>query len=530
MSHPATAHLQRTIAAWAPGWLVPAFVLGYTQQPITIFYNEALAVLGWGVVLLLLAGRGAHEWAKVLGVALLAAALLSVLLAAVQYIAPGWVDGQWIARPATPGRAYANLRQPNQLSSLMLMALCCVPALWAARPAAWRWAWLVLAALTLGIAFSSSRTGAVGMVLLAGWALLDRGLPGPVRRWFVAGVVWLAVWWALLWAWGHFGGTTYFAEARLGSGSDISSSRFRIWSNTLELIALHPWSGVGWGNFNAAWTFTIFPERPTAFFDHTHNLVLQLAVELGIPVTALLLGGLGALVWLGWPGLRQADRQRALWSRACLMMLMLLLWHSLLEYPLWYPYFLFPAIAALVIYVVLGGQARGASLGAAWALGLRLLARAAGIVMVVGAAWAIWDYQRIVQIFAPHGERGQAPLIDRIEDGRGSWLFGHHADYALVTTADRPEEVFDGFERPLRHLIDARLMVAYAKALHGRGEHDKALYVAQRLREFRHPLGEAFFAACDVDVPEPEPEPEPATRPFQCERTPVLLGYRDVLP
>lgn len=508
---------------WPAVCLLPAFVCGFSQQPSTIFYNVALAWLGWGGALVLLAGRGAVDWARTLGWALLAAGLVSVLLAAVQYLAPGWVDGQWIARPATPGRAYANLRQPNQLSSLLLMAVCCVPALWAGRPAAWRWAWPVLAALTLGIAFSSSRTGAVGMVLLAGWALVDRGLPVPVRRWLVAGVAWLALWWALLWAWGHFGGTTYFAEARLGSGSDISSSRFRIWSNTLDLIAMHPWTGVGWGNFNAAWTFTIFPDRPTAFFDHTHNLVLQLAVELGIPATLMLLGGLAGLVWLGWPGLAQADRQRALWSRACLMMLMLLLWHSLLEYPLWYPYFLFPAIAALGTYVVLGWHARGRAPVVAGPL-RKGVTRAAGAVMIAGAVHAMWDYQRIVQIFAPHGERGQAPLIERIDDGRGSWLFGHHADYALVTTAERPEEVFDGFARPLRHLIDARLMVAYAKALHGRGEHDKALYVAQRLREFRHPLGEAFFAVCDSEAP------EGAATPFQCERVPVLLDYRDVLP
>lgn len=531
MSFPSRPPASSSPAAWVASLLLPAFLCGFSQQPSTVFYNGALAVVGWGGVLLFLAGRGVLDWARALGWGLLAAGLASVVLAAVQYLAPAWADGQWIARPVTPGRAFANLRQPNQLSSLLLMAVCCVPALWAGgRPGAWRWAWPVLAALTLGIAFSSSRTGAVGMGMLAVWALVDRGLPRAVRRWFVAGVVLLALWWALLWAWGHLGGTTYFGEARLDSGSDISSSRFRIWSNVLDLIALHPWTGVGWGRFNAAWTLTAFPDRPVAFFDHTHNLVLQLAVELGIPAATGLLVLVAALLWSGRGGLRDADPQRALWSRACLMMLMLLGWHSLLEYPLWYPYFLLPALAAGGIYLALGWARAplpdplpraGAGAGPGkWALGMRL----AGIVMIVGALHAIWDYQRIVQIFAPHGLAGRAPLAERIEAGRGSWWFGHHADYALVTMAEHPSDVFDGFRRPLLHLIDARLMVAYAKALAERGERDKAVYVAQRLREFRHPLGEAFLAVCE------EAPPSGPDQPFQCDTQPVALGFEDVLP
>ena len=80
------------------------------------------------------------------------------------------------------------------------------------------------------------------------------------------------------------------AEARFSAKGDISSSRFAIWSNTLALIRAHPWLGVGFGEFNFAWTLTPFPDRPVAFFDHTHNLPLQFAVELGVPLALLVLG------------------------------------------------------------------------------------------------------------------------------------------------------------------------------------------------------------------------------------------------
>ena len=92
--------------------------------------------------------------------------------------------------------------------------------------------------------------------------------------------------------------------------SDISSSRFGIWSNTLALIAAHPWAGVGFGEFNFAWSLTPFPGRPTAFFDHTHNLPLQLAVELGLPLATLVIVLLLAALWRAWRAGRRGRHRR----------------------------------------------------------------------------------------------------------------------------------------------------------------------------------------------------------------------------
>jgi O-antigen ligase len=443
---------------------------------------------------------------------LLLAALLSTAIALAQYFTPTLADGTWIAKPTTPGRAFGNLRQPNHLASLMLLGLCVLPLV--VSETRRRWAWVAMAALTLGVALSSSRTGMLSLVGLALWAALDRGLPGWARRLFWAAPVVVVGWWLGLWAWGEVGGTAYFGEARLESGGDLSSSRFAIWSNTLALIAAHPWAGVGWGNFNAAWTFTPFPDRPVAFFDHSHNLVLQLMVELGIPAALALLG---ALAWVLWRarGALSLPGEAGLAARAALMVLAVLGWHSLLEYPLWYAYFLLPAAFALGLFLGLGAPSRPAVPAPAWT---RWLFPLAGGLMVAGSLHAMVDYQRVVQIFKPSGEAGRASLAERIRIGQRSHWFAVHADYAAVTTAPRPSEVFEQFERPLRHLIDARLMIAYAKALHERGEDDRALYVVHRLREFRHRLGRDFLAVCE--------QPDPPH--FPCGPEPKHLGWRDV--
>jgi hypothetical protein len=113
-----------------------------------------------------------------------------------------------------------------------------------------------------------------------------------------------------------------------------------------------------------------------------------------------------------------------------------------------------------------------------------------------------------------------APLADRIADGRRSVLFGHHADYAAVTTEPRDQSLAS-FRRPLHQLVDVRLLIAYIEALRAHGRDAEALYAAQRLREFRRDDAQAYFEDCTPDHPSP---------PFQCDSTPVPLTWRDLRP
>ena len=153
---------------------------------------------GAGFLLVWALGRrwlSLHLLARTVAVAWLAAALLSSVMALLQYF--GQVDGglaDWITR-TDAGSAFANLRQRNQFASLTSIGLVSVlfMAQWQARrlldhaPLVRQ---LLLAAaillLALGNAASSSRTGAVQWLLVAGMALLwDRQGQHPVLRWSV---------------------------------------------------------------------------------------------------------------------------------------------------------------------------------------------------------------------------------------------------------------------------------------------------------------------------------------------------------
>ena len=448
-------------------------------------------------------------------VALLVAGAVGAVIGAIQVFVPQWTDGQWIADIAG-GRAAGNLRQPNHLSSLLLWSL--VALVWLAeRERIGRLATMLLGTLLLaGIVLTASRTGILGVLLLAAWGLLDKRMSRPGRARLLVSPIVFGLLWVGLAAWAHQAHQAFGGDEQLAKG-DISSSRFGIWANTLALIARHPWTGVGWGEFNFAWTLTPFPGRPVAFFDHTHNLPLQFAVELGLPLAALVLALLGWALWQAFRASgRCADAATASTLRAAFVMVLLMAVHSQLEYPLWYAYFLLPTAFAFGLCVDgRAGAGVAARPPARRSNGLRL----AAALLFVGTVASLVDYGRVVVIFAPGSSA--APLAERIADGKRSWLFGHHADYAAVTTAEHVGDPRQAFARVPHYLLDTRLMMAWARSLEEDGQHDAARHVAQRLREFRSESSQAFFEVCDLLEDE-----DAAAAPFQCQAPAAAVDYR----
>lgn len=459
-------------------------------------------------------------------VATVFAGVLSVALALIQVFAPHWADGDWIARSSTPGRAGGNLRQPNHLSSLLLWAM--VALVWLHETLAERQAApqlkqvrvitaVLMALLIFGDVLTVSRTGTVCIVLLALWGVIDKRLSRFSRV-----LLWLApLFYVLSWLgmneWAQAGAQSSFAGGTQLQKSDLSSSRFAIWANTWELIKQNPWFGVGWGEFNFAWSLTPFPGRPVAFFDHTHNLPLQLLVELGIPLGTLVLALLAWALWKAFVACRTASAADSLTVRAAFIMVLMMVVHSMLEYPLWYAYFLLPT--AFALGVCLGhaspDDVEPDAKASPW---LRRSLIGASLALMVGTGASVFDYLRVSAIFSADDD---TPLSYRIAQGQRSWFFAHHADYAAATVATHPSTAMKAFRRAPHYLLDTRLMMAWAKAYAEKGDVERARYLVERLREFRNPDAAEFFAECEAERPAGMPEP------FQCKPSTRRLTYQD---
>lgn len=528
-------------SVWRQGWpallAVALMAVGALLSPVLYRLPSALMLSALGLLFaaamkLIVAVSGAatlrgRNAFQAFCIALVTAGLLSLIPATIQIFRPEWSDGTWIAHVGGHGRAGGNLRQPNHLSSLLLWSVAALVWLhdsWVEKRTpitAWRVATTIaFIALLFGDVLTVSRTGTVCVVLLALWGVFDKNLSrySRVLLW-LAPLIYALCWFAMS-QWHGAGGVEGFAGSAQLQKSDPSSSRFGIWANTLVLIQQNPWLGVGWGEFNFAWTLTPFPGRPVAFFDHTHNLPLNLLVELGIPLGTLVLVLLGWSLWKAFVACRITPQPHSTMVRTAFVMVLMIAVHSMLEYPLWYAYFLLPTAFALGICLGHSAPVDPATANETASPWPRRALLAASAALVLGTAASVVDYLRVSAIFVVDDD-DTTPLSHRIAQGQKSWFFAHHADYAAATVANHPSTAWKAFRRAPHLLLDTRLMIAWAKGYAEKGDVERARYLVERLREFRNPDAAEFFAECE------KPRAEGMPAPFQCTPPTRRFTYED---
>jgi len=218
--------------------------------------------------------------------------------------------------------------------------------------------------------------------------------------------------------------------ARAADGGS-NGQRLYDWSLALSAIKAHPWLGVGVGGFHG-WAVEQMPATPVVTFskfaEHAHNLPLHLAATMGLPFALAFLGAIG--LWLA----RQlcahmsADRLFAFSGLAVIGL------HSMVEYPLWYTYFVIPAGLLCGLLAVSDPRARIVRLPAAFA-------NVALAGLVVALVWVARDYvivQRAYDSWAT--QRGAATAVDRERIQREveavpAWsIFGDHARSLALQT------------------------------------------------------------------------------------------------
>lgn len=178
-------------------------------------------------------------------------------------------------------------------------------------------------------------------------------------------------------------GVTSSLERAGDAGSN--GQRLYNWHAAWLAIAGHPWLGQGPGTFYKASIDAMAQTAPAGFpkfAEHAHNLPLNLAAEFGVPMAIFLclLAASWALRHLLWPATASS-----VWALAVAGVIFL---HSMVEYPLWYLYFIVPL---------------GLCMGAADAetRGLRAVRVpqwCAALACVLGIAvfgWVMHDWQRV---------------------------------------------------------------------------------------------------------------------------------------
>lgn len=269
-----------------------------------------------------------------LSVTIAGAAVLSVFIAALQWLRLEPVLGIFAADRGPDMRAFGNLAQPNHLATLSLMAT--VLALWLYRRSqlvTWQFVAL-LVWLSFGLTLTESRSGLLGafaagaVILLVGRRAGSAGLLAPVLAW------WILLMFAA-WAWAPINEALYLQPSRAAQLTN-DSARLTMWEQCLTAIAASPWWGYGWRQTMIAQKMAAVAIPGWLATDYAHNVVLDLFIWVGVPL------GLVIATWMMWWLLRAGRRissERQIFLLAASVPVML---HSLLEFPFAYAYFLFP--------------------------------------------------------------------------------------------------------------------------------------------------------------------------------------------
>jgi len=247
-------------------------------------------------------------------------------------------------------------------------------------------------------------------------------------------------------------------------GADASGGiRLHLWREAAMIFAQFPLMGAGFGQFayqHLQLAAELRNPNIIGLYNNAHNLVMQIAAEAGSAGLAILLGTLGLWFWQSVVRGAQFTLYHW-WGYAILAVLGI---HSLLEYPLWYAYFI--GVAAVML---------GMFDTTTYRLELRNIGRASvAMMLVLGAlslAQVFQGYKRLENALMLRGKA--ATERSYVQRTREELLAAH--EYTLLSSyaelfianmmepsADHLREKLDLNERALRFIPIAP--VAYHQA------------------------------------------------------------------
>ncbi len=247
------------------------------------------------------------------------------------------------------GRPSANLGQANQMANYLWLGIASALYLQAQGKCRPSLGMLAVLILVLAAALTSSRGSVLHSIALAALATVwwYRERSGPSTRMALVALALLPLLIGLSLLIKNFQvGSSHPATVvdRFAPAVVASDLRIPLWRQAWRMFEDHPWQGNGVGNYRwRSFELASQVEHSELPFpaEHAHNILLQWLADFGGPITFA-----GLLMLLLWTKgfFRRRWNQTDWWG---ISLLAVIANHSMLEYPLWYAFFL--GLAALLL-------------------------------------------------------------------------------------------------------------------------------------------------------------------------------------
>ncbi len=300
--------------------------------------------------LLVMLGRGLAQELELTSVAdtlawfVLAGGMLNALAGLVQHYEISTPINFLVSRKGA-GAVFGNLNQANHYAAHLALALGSTVYLFARRKLGGVTAGSCIALLLLMSAFTGSRSPWLYLATFTFLAVVTRQLRCDEQsRRLALLAVWLLPGFLLAHGVAQLiapaEGLQVTSAQRLFQVASGIKPRIELWDTAWRMFLAAPILGAGWGQFSWHHFLSQASSLGTAdlgLFSHAHNLVFHLLAETGI-IGAVVICGAG-LFWL--LDLRKVAVDASWWWLLSLLAVIGI--HSMLEFPLWYAYFLGPA-------------------------------------------------------------------------------------------------------------------------------------------------------------------------------------------
>lgn len=423
-----------------------ALVLLQCSLGMMAYFDQALLYLLYlllALLLMMLGSRlrdcfGIEKLAVILAIFLLTGSELNALIGVLQHYR--WhtlLDSLVVVKVSSS--VYGNLAQPNHFANYIALGLISLGLLFQRRKLPVAYVLLLAFPLLLVMTLSGSRSSWLYLLMmsaLAAWGAWRKPELRPLLRYCLLLLAGFAVMHGIVQLPFMKGaGSNFDVMHRMFGDTDSGGIRLYLWHEAWLIFKQSPWLGAGFGQF--AWQhFQLGPllhqTNITGLYNNAHNLIFQLAAEAGIAGLTVLFAALG--VWLH--GLRRATLGAAHWWGYAVLGVLVI--HSLLEYPLWYAYFL--AVAAILL---------GALDETRYRLELRNVGRMSVAAMLLLGLLSLLQlrsgYQQLKETLAIRPVSGNvAEAFERTRDGliavHGGSLLSPYADLFMSSYVEVNED------------------------------------------------------------------------------------------
>ncbi|ENW97700.1 hypothetical protein F903_00216 [Acinetobacter sp. NIPH 298] len=266
-------------------------------------------------------------------ITILIASMISVWIQLRQWLL---FDGNiWIVDMPPNGRPFANMAQPNQLSTLLIMGVLSVLYLFEKHKINNISASLATIFILFGVVLTQSRTAWVFAICILIWWLIKIRVHTRLRMRYL--ITWVGVFVTLWFCLPYFSELLGITSIRsLSDRATAGLERWSMWHQLIMILPNAPLQGYGWGQLNVAQILNQSDYDQYPVFGYSHNLFLDILIWNG-----LLFGGaisLFILFFLLKMALSAKDNE----SIVILAVVGAILVHSMFEYPFAYAYFLLP--------------------------------------------------------------------------------------------------------------------------------------------------------------------------------------------